>query len=110
MWLIYQLLVYATETLDLESHFTLRTMYSMEQEGIPVLTELIDNLNTKLCTTEDTQGSDMYKWPALMPCVYKPTWKRLCLIFESHDKLHLAIAVKSYLEKKKGIYEQDCLQ
>ena len=107
----------STETFDLESHFTLRTIYSMEQEGIPLLTELIDNrkqINSMIGATEDTQDSSMYKWPALhMPCIHEPTWKKLCSVLQSIDKLDLVVAIKNYLEKKKGIillYECDCLQ
>ena len=108
MWLSYQLMTFSTETFDLESHFTLRAIYSMEQEGIPVLTELIDNrrkINSMICITEDdAQDSSIYKWPALhVPCVHEPTWKTLCSILQSIDKLDLVVAIKSYLDKKKGI-------
>ena len=100
-------MLHSAKTFDLDGQFTLPVLYSMEQEGIPVLTELIDNkrkICSNVCRTEDYQDSTMYKWPTLhAPSPYEPTWKTLCSVLQINKKEALAEDIKSYLKKKKGI-------
>ena len=76
----------------------------MEQEGIPVLTELMSNsgkFSSMIGATEIDQQAVMYKWPTLhVPSYDKPTWKKLCLILQFLEKKTLAEAIKSFLENK----------
>lgn len=97
-------------TLDLDSEFSLGALYTMEQEGIPVLTEIISN-GKKLSSVVsapldiDLTSSEVYKWPTLqVPSLYKPTWKKLCSILQLNDKESLAEEIKSYLKRREGIF------
>ena len=81
----------------------LDVLYSMEQDKIPVLTELIDSqkIRSTICS-ENTEA--LYKWPTFTePSLYEPTWGKLCLILELANMNDLAEMIKQYLEKQKGI-------
>ena len=98
--------MHAVTSFDLDDKFTLGALYSLEQDGIPVLTELIDNsrmLHSLVCRMTTDQDSKMYKWPTLhAPSPYEPTWKKLCSILQLNDKEELAEDIKRYLKKKRG--------
>ena len=100
-------MVHAVKTFDIDDHFTLDALYSMEQDGIPVLTELIENSRSfysRLCGMLSDQDLEMYKWPTLhAPSCYKPTWRKLCFVLQLNDKKKLTKAIKKYLKQKKGI-------
>ena len=99
--------LHAVKTFDLDGQFTLGALYSMERDGIPVLTELIENgrrFHSNLCGMATDQDSVMYKWPTLhTPSPYEPTWRKLCSILQLNDKEKLAAAIMNYLKQKKGI-------
>ena len=99
-------MLHAVKTFDLDGQFTLGALYSMERDEIPVLTELIENgrrIQSNLCSVATDQDSRMYKWPTLhTPSPYKPTWRKLCFIFQLNDKEELAEDIKRYLKQKKG--------
>ncbi len=88
---------------DLGSHIMLDVLYSMEQDKIPVLTELINN--KKIRSTVCSENSEsLYKWPTFTkPSMYEPTWEKLCLFLQLIDMNNLAKIIKRYLKKKKGI-------
>ena len=78
----------------------------MEQEGIPVLTELMSNsgkFSSMIGATEIDQQAVIYKWPTLhVPSYHKPTWKKLRSILKVIEKENLAEAIKRYLKKVNG--------
>lgn len=91
------------KNLVLDGQFTLGALYSMEQQGIPVLTELIDNsskLGSMVCSAEIDENSNIvYKWPTLhFPSLHQPTWEKLCSILQSSGRKDLAEAVRGYLK------------
>ena len=95
-------LSFAVQTSDLESQFTLGSLYSMEQNGIPILSEMITSnreLSSLVCTTEVDEEFYVYKWPTLhFPSLHEPTWEKLCSVFQSNGREDLAKAVRSYLK------------
>ena len=103
-----RLLLHTVKTLNFDGQFTLGDLYSMERNGIPVLTELIENsrrFHSNLCGMATDQDSIMYKWPTLHTrSPYEPTWRKLCFILQLNDKKKLAKAIKRYLKQKKGSY------
>ena len=95
--------MYAVMPFDLGNPVMLDVLYSMEQDKIPVLTELINNqkIRSTICS-ENTEA--LYKWPTFTKLsLYKPTWGKLCSILELVDMNDLIKMIKHYLEKKEGI-------
>ena len=94
------------DSFDIDGEFTLGALYSMEQEGIPVLTELMSNsgkLSSMIGATEINQQEELFKWPTFqVPTYDKPTWKKLRSILKFLDEENLAEAIKSYLKIKNG--------
>ena len=97
--------MYAVMPVDLGNPVMLDVLYSMEQDKIPVLTELISNqkIRSTILSSENTET--IYKWPTFTkPSLHEPTWKTLCLILELANMNDLAKMIKDYLKKMKGIY------
>ena len=88
---------------DLNSNFTLNTLYSMEKEGIPALTELLQNemLYATICVPSP---ESVYMWPTIYACpsVHEPTWKNLCLLLELIHEKRLAKKIRQELKRKSG--------
>lgn len=99
------------KSLSLDDQFTLGALYSMEQQGISVLTELTDNsskFSSMVCVEEIDENSNIvYKWPTLhFPSLHQPTWEKLCSVLQSSGKKDLAKAVRGYL---KNGYNLKCM-
>ena len=76
----------------------------MERDGIPVLTELMNNQNVRsvICPAENVEA--LYKWPTFTkPGFHEPTWENLYLILTLTDLDYLVKQIKSW--KKKGILQ-----
>ena len=88
---------------DLNSHFTLDTLYSMEKEGIPVLTKLLQNEKLYAAICAPGPGP-IYMWPTIYTCpsIHEPTWKNLCLLLELIQDSRLAKTTKRELKRKIG--------
>ena len=88
---------------DLNSHFTLDTLYSMEKEGISALTELLQN--KMLYATICAPGPEpIYMWPTIYACpsVHEPTLKNLCLLLELIHENRLVGKIRQELKRKSG--------
>ena len=93
-----------TVPFDIGSPPTLDILYSMEQDKIPILTELIGNQkiqSTIIISSENTEA--LYKWPTFTkPSLHEPTWENLCLILKLVKMNDLVKMIKHYLKKMKG--------
>ena len=88
---------------DLGSPLKLDVLYSMEQDKIPVLTELMNNqIMRSIVCQEDAEA--LYKWPTFTkPSHFKPTWENLCLILRLMANMtDLVKKIKHYLKEKRG--------
>ena len=91
--------MYAVIPFDLGSPVTLDVLYSMEQEKIPVLMELISNQKVRSTVCSENEQA-LYKWPTFTKAsLYKPTWEKLCLILKLNDMNDLVKKIEDYLRK-----------
>ena len=97
----------AVTSYDLNSEFTLGALYTMEQEGIPVLTELMNNsqiFSSMICIKQTSRNSNkIYKWPTLSePSHLEPTWRELCSVLHFMEREDLVELIKT--NNLKGTY------
>lgn len=104
------IIMHAAETFDLSSHLMLDVLYSMEQNKIPVLTELMNNQKVRSTIAICSENTEtLYKWPTFTkPSFHKPTWENLCLILNLNKRKDLVNMIKEYLKNKKGI-DVECM-
>ena len=96
--------MYAVIPFELGNPVMLDVLYSMEQDKIPVLTELISNqkIRSTILSSENTET--IYKWPTFTkPSLHEPTWEKLCLILRLVNMNNVVKMIKHYLKKKKGM-------
>ena len=99
------IIVHAAENFDLGSHLMLDVLYSMEQDKIPVLTELMNNQNIQSTVCSENVEA-LYKWPTFTkPSFHEPTWENLCLILSLNNRKDLVKTIIEYLKpNKKGMH------
>jgi hypothetical protein len=88
---------------DFDSPIMLDVLYSMEQDKIPILTELNTNklIRYIICSKHEEAK---YKWPTFTkPSFLKPIWKKLISMLGTIEQNDLMKNVKRYLKKMKGI-------
>ena len=87
---------------DIESYIRLDILYSIEQEKIPVLTELMKNQNVRsVVCSESAEGT--YKWPTFTKMSrHEPTWDKLLTILKLANLNDLVKNLQLYLKKMKG--------
>ena len=102
--------MYAVIPFELGNPVMLDVLYSMEQDNIPVLIELIGNQKIRsIIYSNNTEAPRVYKWPTFTRAsLHEPKWEKLCLILELVNMNDLAKMIKDYLKKKKGMSYYGC--
>ena len=90
--------------LELGNPVMLDVLYSMEQDKIPVLTELVSNKKIRSTIICSENAETLYKWPTFTrPSLYEPTWENFCFVLNLLKMNDLVKMIEDYLKKVKGI-------
>ena len=95
---------------DPDSWVSMRALYFIERNGIPVLTELstkTEEFQALIQVRQPDLPSTIIKWLASPLFSHiKPTWKNLLLVFGILNLDHLAKQVENFVMKKSS--EREC--